>query len=40
MAERLGIRTHPRLYPLARANEALDDLRDGAFTGAAVLTMV
>ncbi|MEJ0023957.1 MAG: zinc-dependent alcohol dehydrogenase family protein [Alphaproteobacteria bacterium] len=39
MAERLGVRTHPRLYALAQANEALDDLRAGAFTGAAVLTM-
>jgi propanol-preferring alcohol dehydrogenase len=39
MAERLGIRTHPRLYPLARANDALGDLRAGRFTGAAVLTM-
>ena len=26
-------------YPLARANDALADLRAGAFSGAAVLTM-
>jgi alcohol dehydrogenase, propanol-preferring len=34
---RLEIETKP--YPLARANEALADLREGRLTGAAVLTM-
>jgi propanol-preferring alcohol dehydrogenase len=28
---------HP--YPLERANEALDDLREGRFTGAAVVAV-
>jgi propanol-preferring alcohol dehydrogenase len=31
------VRTHPTLYPLLRANEALDDLRAGRLKGAAVL---
>jgi len=34
-----GIRPHVRRYPLARANEALEDLRRGRFTGAAVLVV-
>jgi alcohol dehydrogenase, propanol-preferring len=34
---KLEIETTP--YPLARANEALADLREGRLTGAAVLTM-
>ncbi len=29
--------THTTVYPLAQANEALDDLRNGRFSGAAVL---
>jgi propanol-preferring alcohol dehydrogenase len=33
----VGIVTHTVAYPLARANEALDDLRDGKLQGAAVL---
>ena len=33
------IRTHPTPYPLAQANQALDDLRAGRLQGAAVLTM-
>lgn len=33
----LDVETTP--YPLARANDALDDLREGRLTGAAVLTM-
>jgi propanol-preferring alcohol dehydrogenase len=33
------VRTHPVVYPLARANEALDDLRGGRVTGAAVLAV-
>lgn len=32
-----GVRTHTRSYPLERANEALDDLRLGRLSGAAVL---
>lgn len=36
-AERAGVRPRVTLYPLARANEALDDLRSGKFAGAAVL---
>ncbi len=37
LAARLGLRTHPVIYPLEQANEALEDLRRGAFSGAAVL---
>ncbi len=37
LAERAGIRTEVHPYPLEAANEALDDLRQGRFTGAAVL---
>lgn len=33
----MGVGTTTRPYPLERANEALADLRDGAFNGAAVL---
>ena len=32
-----GVRTHTRIYALADANEALDDLRAGRLSGAAVL---
>jgi propanol-preferring alcohol dehydrogenase len=32
-----GVRTVTKTYPLALANEALDDLRAGRFQGAAVL---
>ncbi|CAG1000125.1 MAG: zinc-dependent alcohol dehydrogenase family protein [Rhizobiaceae bacterium] len=32
-----GVTTRTRAYPLTRANEALDDLRNGRFSGAAVL---
>ncbi len=35
---KVGISTHVTPYPLARANEALDDLRAGRLQGAAVLT--
>jgi propanol-preferring alcohol dehydrogenase len=38
MAAAAGVRPQVRLYPLADANRAVRDLRDGAFTGAAVLT--
>lgn len=37
IAPSLGIQTTTVAYPLARANEALDDLRAGRLTGAAVL---
>lgn len=39
LAPKVPIHTHVTLYPLAHANEALSDLRQGRFTGAAVLTM-
>lgn len=37
LAARVPIRTQTRTYQLTQANEALDDLRTGKFTGAAVL---
>jgi propanol-preferring alcohol dehydrogenase len=37
LAARVGVKPHVIRYPLAEANRALDDLRKGAFTGAAVL---
>jgi propanol-preferring alcohol dehydrogenase len=37
LAPKVPVRTHVRTYPLEQANEALDDLRHGRFTGAAVL---
>lgn len=37
IADRSGLTTTVRTYPLAKANEALDALRAGAFAGAAVL---
>lgn len=36
-ARAAGVRTETSIYPLAEANRALDDLRAGAFNGAAVL---
>jgi len=39
LAARLGVRPEVTLFPLAQANEALRALREGRFTGAAVLTM-
>ena len=39
LAARIPVRTQTTAYPLARANEALADLRSGALTGAAVLTL-
>jgi propanol-preferring alcohol dehydrogenase len=38
LAPRVGLRAKTNLYPLERANDALDDLRAGRFQGAAVLT--
>jgi propanol-preferring alcohol dehydrogenase len=37
VAQRAGVRTHTTIYALERANEALDDLRSGRLSGAAVL---
>lgn len=37
LAARAGVRPHVKAYALADANAALDDLRAGAFAGAAVL---
>ncbi len=39
LAEAAGVTTETVSYPLERANEALDDLRQGRVQGAAVLTM-
>jgi alcohol dehydrogenase, propanol-preferring len=38
LAARAGVRPQVAVYPLRSANTALEDLRNGAFTGAAVLT--
>ena len=38
LAARAGVRAEVTTYPLAQANAALEDLRRGAFSGAAVLT--
>jgi propanol-preferring alcohol dehydrogenase len=37
IAPRVPVRTEVSVYPLERANEALDDLRAGRFRGSAVL---
>jgi propanol-preferring alcohol dehydrogenase len=39
LAPRVQVRTEVTTYPLADANAALEDLRDGNFRGAAVLTV-
>ena len=39
LAPQVPVRTEVELYPLQRANEALDDLRAGRFRGAAVLDL-
>ncbi len=39
IAPRVPIRTHVTRYPLEQAGQALDDLRHGRFTGAAVIVM-
>ncbi|MBU0741804.1 zinc-dependent alcohol dehydrogenase family protein [bacterium] len=39
VAPRVPVRTEVTVYPLERANEALDDLRHGRFVGAAVITL-
>lgn len=38
LAPKIPIKTEVHSYPLIKANEALDDLRHGRFTGAAVIT--
>jgi propanol-preferring alcohol dehydrogenase len=37
LAAEIPLRVHTKRYPLADANQALDDLRHGRFSGAAVL---
>jgi propanol-preferring alcohol dehydrogenase len=39
LAPRIPIRTETHAYPLAKAGKALEDLREGHFTGAAVIQM-
>lgn len=39
LAPRIPVRTEVHPYPLSVANQALDDLREGRFTGAAVIVM-
>jgi propanol-preferring alcohol dehydrogenase len=39
LAPRVPVRTEVTPYPLARANEALEDLREGRFRGSAVLVV-
>jgi propanol-preferring alcohol dehydrogenase len=39
LAEEVGVKTTVTTYPLAEAEQALTDLRDGAFEGSAVLTV-
>ena len=39
LAPQVPVRTSVTEYPLARANEALDDLRSGSIEGAAVLAV-
>ena len=39
LAPRVPVRARTSVYPLARANDALDDLRRGGLTGSAVLTV-
>ena len=40
LAPQVPVRTHVTTYPLSAANTALDDLRHGRFSGAAVLTPI
>lgn len=39
LAAKIPVRTEVKVYPLEQANQALDDLRSGRFTGAAVLSI-
>jgi propanol-preferring alcohol dehydrogenase len=40
LAPQIPIKTEVHVYPLIKANEALDDLRHGRFTGAAVIQIL
>lgn len=40
LASKISIKTEVHTYPLIKTNEALEDLRKGNFTGAAVVTLV
>ena len=40
LAPKVPVRTEVELFPLDQANDALDRLRDGRITGAAVLTLL
>ena len=40
IAPEIPIRTETQIFPLHKANEALNDLRNGKIRGAAVLTMM
>jgi propanol-preferring alcohol dehydrogenase len=39
LAPKVPVRTEVHPYPLERANDALNDLREGRFTGAAVVVV-
>lgn len=39
LAPAIPVKTDIHIYPLEQVNEALDDLRQGRFTGAAVITI-
>lgn len=39
LAPQIPIKTEVHTYPLREVNRALDDLRHGRFTGAAVITI-
>ena len=39
LAPEVPVRTEVHAYPLEEANQALDDLREGRFTGSAVLDL-
>jgi propanol-preferring alcohol dehydrogenase len=39
LAPKVPVRTEVHSYPLDKTNEALDDLRAGRFTGAAVIVV-
>jgi len=39
LAPKVPVKTEVHAYPLEKANEALDDLREGRFTGAAVVVV-
>jgi propanol-preferring alcohol dehydrogenase len=39
LAPEIPVKTEVHVYPLREANTAIDDLRNGRFTGAAVITV-